>query len=128
MTSTNDPTHDELKKRIVNVLRKIHDPEIPVNIYDLGLIYDLNVGDAGDVSVRMTLTSPTCPVADELVRQVQRQVKEVEGVTEARVELTWDPPWSPDLLSEAARLELNLEPGETPRRGGPTFYSINPPS
>lgn len=128
MTSAPQTNQDDLKKRVVKVLREIHDPEIPINIYDLGLIYDLTIGDTGDVSIQMTLTSPTCPVADEIVRQVQRQVKELEGVSEASVDLTWDPPWSPDRLSEAARLELNLEPGQLPQRGGPSFYNINPPS
>lgn len=126
-TTSPNQTHDELRERIVKVLRTIKDPEIPVNIYDLGLIYDLSITDDRRIHIRMTLTAPTCPVAEELVRQVQRQVAGVNGVAEAKVDLTWDPPWTPDKLSDAARLDLNLEPGEAPRRGGPSFYSINPP-
>jgi len=127
MTQSTNPPQDDLKKRIIKTLRKIHDPEIPLNIYDLGLIYDLTISDAGAVNIRMTLTSPTCPVAGELVGQVERGVKQIEGVSDTRVELTWDPPWTPERMTEAARLELNLEPGEPPRRSGSSFYSINPP-
>lgn len=117
---------DELKKRIVKALRQVKDPEIPVNLYDLGLIYDLDVQDTGHVAIRMTLTSPGCPVADMLIKQVETQVKGVEGVSAAQVELVWEPPWTPDRMSEAARLELNLEPGQAPPRGQQVFQ-INRP-
>jgi FeS assembly SUF system protein len=117
---------EEVKKRIIKSLRQVKDPEIPVNLYDLGLIYDLEVRDTGHVAIRMTLTSPGCPVADMLVKQVESQVKAVEGVSSARVELVWEPAWTPDRMSEAARLELNLEPGQAPPRGQQVFQ-INRP-
>jgi FeS assembly SUF system protein len=118
---------DELKKRIIKSLRQIKDPEIPVNIYDLGLVYDLEVDADGAVTIRMTLTSPGCPVADMLVKQVEAKAREIEGVTGATVELVWDPPWTQDRMTDAARLELNLEPGAPLKRGGPQFFDITRP-
>ena len=103
-----DHDHTKLEQRIVEVLRRIYDPEIPVNIYDLGLIYGIAVYPLGRVCVRMTLTSPACPVAGSLPPEVEQTVRAVEGVTDAVVELVWDPPWSIDRMSEEARLELNL--------------------
>ncbi len=97
-----------LEPRIVDVLRTIHDPEIPVNIYDLGLIYGIDIDDAGKVVVRMTLTSPNCPMAGMIVMQVDEKLKKIDGVTAARVELVWEPPWTPDKMSEAAKLEAGL--------------------
>jgi FeS assembly SUF system protein len=94
---------------IVEVLRTIYDPEIPVNIYDLGLIYDVDLKDTGHVHIRMTLTSPACPVAGSLPPQVEREVAAVEGLAGCQVELVWDPPWSPDRISEAARLQLGFD-------------------
>lgn len=93
---------------VVAALRSVYDPEIPVNIYDLGLVYDLEVGDDGQVRITMTLTAPNCPMADELVEEVNERVRAVEGVAGVRVDLTFDPVWSPDNLSEEARLELGL--------------------
>ncbi len=98
----------ELEKKVINALRTCYDPEIPVNIYDLGLIYGLDVND-GAVAVRMTLTAPNCPVAGSLPGEVERKVRGVPGVTEAKVELVWDPPWSPAKLSPAAKLQLGLD-------------------
>jgi len=97
-----------LEERVTEALRTCYDPEIPVNIYDLGLIYDIAVGDDGDVSVRMTLTAPNCPVAGSLPAEVERKVGGVEGVSRATVELVWDPPWDPGKMSEAAKLELGM--------------------
>ena len=98
-----------LKEQVEDVLRTIFDPEIPVNIYELGLIYELDADESdGTVAVKMTLTSPMCPVAGSLPGEVEQKIKELPSVTDAKVELTWDPPWSQELLSEAARLQLGL--------------------
>ncbi|MFN3593272.1 MAG: SUF system Fe-S cluster assembly protein [Thiobacillaceae bacterium] len=101
---------DALKERVIEALRRINDPEIPVNIYDLGLIYDLDIDAQGQVAVRMTLTAPGCPVAQTFPGQVARAVEAVEGVSQCRVELAWDPPWTPARASEAARLQLGIFP------------------
>ena len=98
----------QLKDRIIEALRSCYDPEIPVNIYDLGLIYELNVDNAGAVSIRMTLTAPNCPVAGSLPAQVERTVRAVSGVTGVEVELVWDPPWDRSRLSQAALIQLGL--------------------
>ena len=103
-----------LEKLVIRALRQCFDPEIPVNIYDLGLIYKLAVDPSGKVDIVMTLTAPNCPVAGSLPAQVQSRVGAVEGVTEARVELTFDPPWDRSMMSEAARLQLGLDAAETP--------------
>ena len=97
-----------MQPRIVEVLSTIFDPEIPVNIYELGLIYDVDVNAAGVVNIRMTLTSPACPVAGSLPPEVESKVRTVGGVTEAKVEIVWDPPWTPERMSEAAKLQLNM--------------------
>ena len=114
----NDKTAEALRERIVAALKTVFDPEIPVSIYDLGLIYDLKVGESGDVSIRMTLTTPACPVAELLPTQVEAKVKAVDGVSDAKVEIVWDPPWTPERMSEAARLQLNLDFGSFPQPGG----------
>ena len=98
----------ELEGRVVEALKQIYDPEIPVNIYDLGLIYKINIDDKGVVEVDMTLTTPGCPVAQTFPGTVEAAVRGVDGVTAARVDLVWEPPWSPDNLSEAAKLDLGL--------------------
>ena len=97
-----------LQERVVENLRGVYDPEIPVNIYELGLIYKLEVTPSGFVRVEMTLTSPGCPVAGSLPGEVKQQVLRAEGVTGAEVELVWDPPWSMDQMSETAKLELGF--------------------
>ena len=97
-----------LRDQVVEVLQTIYDPEIPVNIYELGLIYEVNVDDDANVHVLMTLTSPMCPVAESLPPEVEEKVARVERVTKATVEVTWDPPWEPDMMSEAAKLELDM--------------------
>ncbi|MEK7378227.1 MAG: iron-sulfur cluster assembly protein, partial [Candidatus Binatota bacterium] len=91
-----------IEAQVIEALRTCFDPEIPVNIYELGLIYDVKVEPAGAVEVRMTLTSPHCPVAQSLPAEVEARIKEVPGVTDARVEVVWDPPWEPSRMSEAA--------------------------
>jgi FeS assembly SUF system protein len=97
-----------LEERVIAALCSCYDPEIPVNIYELGLIYDLQVDPAGSVSIRMTLTSPACPVAGALPADVQSKVQAVPGVTSAKVELVWEPPWEMSRMSEEARLQLGL--------------------
>ncbi len=97
-----------LEDKIVNVLKNIYDPEIPVNIYELGLIYEHKVDDGGNVKVVMTLTAPNCPVADELPRQVKEEISYLTGVKDVEVEITFDPPWDQDLISDVAKLELGL--------------------
>lgn len=98
----------ELGEKIVSVLKSIYDPEIPVDIYELGLIYDVFVNEDQDVKVLMTLTTPNCPVADSLPQEVKDKVQSIDGVNEAEVELTFDPPWTRDLMSEEAKLELGF--------------------
>jgi len=95
-------------ERVVEALRSVFDPEIPVNIYDLGLIYDLKIHDTGNADIRMTLTAPACPVAGSLPREVADVVAAVEGIGEVSVTITWDPPWSPANMSEAARVALDM--------------------
>lgn len=97
-----------LRGRIVDALRTCYDPEIPVNIYELGLIYDLKISPEANVELSMTLTSPSCPVAGSLPGEVESKIRAVEGVNDARVELTWEPTWSMQRMSEVAKLELNM--------------------
>jgi FeS assembly SUF system protein len=103
------PADAPLEERVVAVLKTIYDPEIPVDIHDLGLIYELKTDAAGVVAIKMTLTSPACPVAGALVGEVEKKVAAVPGVTSARVELVWDPPWDKSRMSEAAALHLGLD-------------------
>jgi FeS assembly SUF system protein len=98
----------ELERRIVDVLKTCYDPEIPVNIYELGLIYNVDLQPEGSVNVRMTLTSPMCPVAGSLPPEVEAKIRNVPGVTSAKVEVVWEPPWTPAMMSEAAKLQLNM--------------------
>lgn len=99
---------DALRERVVEALKHVYDPEIPINIYDLGLIYGIDVDPEARVRVRMTLTAPACPVAGALVEDVARRVGKTEGVSQSRVELVWDPPWTKDRMTEEALLELGL--------------------
>jgi FeS assembly SUF system protein len=103
---TTDPV--ALKAQVIEALRGVYDPEIPVNIYDLGLVYRCDVDDNGVVEVDMTLTAPGCPVAQSFPGTVEAAIRKVPGVTAARVDLVWDPPWCPDRLSDEAKLELGL--------------------
>lgn len=106
---SDDPVDaEDIKQRVVAALKEIYDPEIPVNIYDLGLIYNIKIDDKGVVEVEMTLTTPGCPVAQTFPGEVEAAVRDVDGVTAASVELVWDPPWSPDSLSDATKLDLGL--------------------
>lgn len=98
----------DLKEKVVEALRTCYDPEIPVNIHELGLIYNVDVDPAGVVTVRMTLTSPACPAAGSLPPEVQHKVRSIPGVTDARVEIVWEPTWTPERMSEAARLQLGI--------------------
>lgn len=100
--------HTAIERGVVEALRGCFDPEIPVNIHDLGLIYDVTVDPAGAVAVTMTLTAPNCPAAQELPAQVEAAVRAVPGVTDARVEVVFDPPWDASRMSDAARLQLGL--------------------
>ena len=98
----------ELGDKIVSVLKTIYDPEIPVDIYELGLIYDVFLNEDNDVKILMTLTSPNCPVAESLPQEVKDKVAEIDGVKSSDVEMTFEPPWSKDLMSEEAKLELGF--------------------
>ena len=98
----------ELKDKIIEEIKKIYDPEIPVNIYDLGLIYDIKVEDKNTAKIKMTLTSPNCPVAESLPKEVKDGIMQVEGIDNVDLDIVWDPPWNQTMMSEAAKLELNL--------------------
>jgi FeS assembly SUF system protein len=106
-TATPPPAQD-LEGEIVDALKSVFDPEIPVNIYELGLIYDLEIQPEGQVQIKMTLTSPGCPVAGSLPGEVKAKVEQVPGVAAADVELVWDPAWNPSMMTEAARLQLGM--------------------
>ena len=98
----------DLKGQIIAEIKKIYDPEIPVNIYELGLIYDIKVENKNTAKVKMTLTSPNCPVAESLPKEVKDSIMQVEGIDKVDLDLVWDPPWDKSMMSEAAKLELNL--------------------
>jgi FeS assembly SUF system protein len=98
----------DLRPEVIEALKSVFDPEIPVNIYELGLVYDVLVDASGLVGIRMTLTAPACPAAQILPVEVRDKAKSVPGVTDAKVEIVWDPPWGPDRMSEAAKLQLGL--------------------
>ena len=98
----------DIKNRVIEEVKKIYDPEIPVNIYELGLIYKIEVDEKNKVNVDMTLTSPNCPVAESLPKEVKENIMKVEGVSDVNLNLVWEPPWDKDKMSEAAKLELNL--------------------
>ncbi len=100
--------HEGIRQRVIEELQTVFDPEIPVNIYELGLIYDVEVDDDGAARIRMTLTTPMCPAAEELPPEVETKARSVEGVTSVQLDLVWDPPWNPSMMSEAARLELGM--------------------
>lgn len=97
-----------LKDKVIHAIRHVTDPEIPLNVYDLGLIYNVDLDEENNVYVTMTLTAPNCPVADEIVCDVQTHVAGVEGINNAYIELVFDPPWTKDMMSDAAKLELGL--------------------
>ena len=97
----------DLKEKVIAEIKKIYDPEIPVNIYELGLIYDISIKDK-DVSVKMTLTTPNCPVAESLPKEVKDSILEIEEVKKVDLDLVWEPPWDKSMMSESAKLELNI--------------------
>ena len=97
----------KIKDDIIKELKKIYDPELPVNIYELGLVYDIKV-DGKKAQIKMTLTSPNCPVAESLPKEVENGAMQVDGIDEVDLQLVWDPPWTKDMMSDAAKLELNL--------------------
>ena len=99
---------EEMKQEVISMLRDVYDPEIPVNIYELGLVYEVHVDESGAVRIEMTLTSPMCPVAEILPVEIETRAREIEGVRDVQIDLIWDPPWDPGMMSEAARLELGL--------------------
>ena len=110
MTETleNKEATSELRGQVIGVLRTVFDPEIPVNIYELGLIYDIKISDQNNVNIKMTLTSPSCPEAGVLPGQVQDRVMALPGVSDCNVDLVWEPMWNMNMMSEAARLQLNV--------------------
>ena len=99
---------NELKNKVILEIKKIYDPEIPVNIYELGLIYKINIENGKKVNIEMTLTSPNCPVAESLPKMVKDNILKLDGVDGVDLKLVWDPPWTKDKMSETAKLELNL--------------------
>ena len=103
-----DESSDELKERVIETLKSIYDPEIPVDIYELGLIYDVEISEDGDAVVTMTLTTPHCPVAESMPSEVEMRVLSVPGIRDAEVKLVWEPPWDPSKMSDEARLELGM--------------------
>ncbi len=119
-----NPAGPVTEEQVVEVLRTVYDPEIPVSVYDLGMIYGIKIEDA-TVHVRMTLTTPACPVAGILPGQVETSIKALEGVKDATVELVWEPPWTPDKMSEAAKLQLNMDIPPTPFQPA-SFFDLNP--
>jgi len=98
----------DIKNRVIEVVKKIYDPEIPVNIYELGLIYKIDVDEKNKVNIDMTLTSPNCPVAESLPNEVKENIKKVEGVSDVNLNLVWEPPWDKDKMSEDAKLALDI--------------------
>ncbi|NIA28560.1 MAG: DUF59 domain-containing protein [Actinobacteria bacterium] len=99
---------DALMEEIIEKIKKCYDPEIPVNIYDLGLIYEINLDEQSAADIKMTLTSPLCPVAQSLPQEVRQKVLEVDGIEKADVQIVWDPPWSWDLMSDEAKLQMGM--------------------
>ncbi len=109
MTETHfEATPEDLKEEVIEMLKTIYDPEIPVNIYELGLIYDIEVTEDFDVNIKMTLTAPGCPVAQSFPGDIEAKIATIPGVNQVHVELVWDPPWTKDMMSEAAQLQLGM--------------------
>ena len=103
-----EPANENLKQSVIDALKSVYDPEIPVDIYELGLIYDVDISDEGDAVIAMTLTTPHCPVAESLPNEVELRVLSVPGIRDSEVKLVWDPPWDPSKMSDEARLELGM--------------------
>jgi FeS assembly SUF system protein len=107
-SDTTIPEVKSLRERVIDVLKSCYDPEIPVDIWELGLIYEINISEGNDVHIKMTLTSPACPVAETLPPDVEQKVRDIADVNTAKVEITFDPPWEKEMMSEEARLELGM--------------------
>lgn len=107
-TNQNTPVEENLRDKVLTALKTVYDPEIPVDVYELGLIYEINVFPVNNVFILMTLTSPSCPSAEAIPSEVEQKIKAIDGVNEVKVELTFDPPYSQDMMSEAAKLELGF--------------------
>ncbi len=101
-------TEEEIKEKSLEAIKRVYDPEIPVNIYELGLVYEISVFPINNVFVQMTLTSPSCPAAQSIPDDVKKNIKEIEGVNDVTVEITFDPPWTQEMMTEAAKLELGF--------------------
>ena len=108
MISDTSLTEEEIKEKSLEAIKKVYDPEIPVNIYELGLVYEISVFPVNNVFVQMTLTSPSCPAAQSIPDDVKRNIKEIEGVNDVTVEITFDPPWTQEMMTEVAKLELGF--------------------
>ena len=108
MAAVINTTNTELSTKVIDMLKTCYDPEIPVDIWELGLIYEIHVNEANEVRIVMTLTSPSCPVAETLPPEVEKKVKDLEGVKDCKIELTFDPPWEKEMMSEVAQLELGF--------------------
>ena len=107
-SATNGTEGEPLKEKVIEAIMTCYDPEIPVNIYELGLIYDISVTESSEVEVKMTLTSPACPAAQSLPGEVEDKIRVMASVKDVKVEVVWDPPWTPEMMSEAARLQLGM--------------------
>lgn len=105
---TTDTGNDEMHAKVVAAIKTVYDPEIPVDVFELGLIYEINVYPVNNVYVLMTLTSPSCPSAEEIPGEIEQKIKAIEGINDVKVELTFDPPYTQDMMSEAAKLELGF--------------------
>jgi FeS assembly SUF system protein len=108
MSATIISNNDDLTQRVVETIKTCYDPEIPVDIWELGLIYEINIDDESNLKVRMTLTSPSCPVAETLPPEVEQKLREIPGINSAKIELTFEPPWEKEMMSEVAQLELGF--------------------
>ena len=107
-SATTLPELKDLREKVIDAIKTVYDPEIPVDIYELGLIYEITIYPVNNVHILMTLTSPSCPSAEVIPSEVKQRVEDIEGVNEVNVEITWDPPYSQDMMSEAAKLELGF--------------------
>ena len=106
--TVNTTADQDLKQKVVEAIKLVYDPEIPVDVYELGLIYEISIYPVNNVYIQMTLTSPACPSAEAIPEEIEQRVSEIEEINEVNVEITWDPPYSPDMMSEAAKLELGF--------------------
>jgi len=108
METNHQPAETDLRTQVVSAIKSVYDPEIPVDVFELGLIYEINVYPVNNVHILMTLTSPSCPSAETIPAEIEQRIKAIEGINDVKVEITWDPPYSQDMMSEAAKLELGF--------------------